>query len=80
MGTKDNGGKDTDEATKSVKATKKLRTKKAKSTAKEDAGEASSKPNVEPDVVMIDPQENVDKVVKKSSKKSKKDQDLNVVE
>ncbi|OAP15275.1 hypothetical protein AXX17_AT1G50580 [Arabidopsis thaliana] len=73
IGTKNNGGKDADhEATISLKVAKKGRTKKDKSPAKKDTKVASSSRNVVHDVVIGDPQENVDKVVKKSSNKSKK--------
>jgi len=55
-----------------LKVGKKGRTKKDKSPAKKDTKVASSSRNVVHDVVIGDPQENVDKVVKKSSNKSKK--------
>lgn len=58
MNTKETGDKDADEA-KSVKTRKKLKAKKTKT-------------NVEGDNVVKDSQENVDKVVKRSSKSSKK--------
>ncbi|XP_010462464.1 PREDICTED: uncharacterized protein LOC104743036 isoform X2 [Camelina sativa] len=80
IGAKDIGEKDADEASKSVKATKKIMTKKAKAPAKEETEGSSSAPKVEPGVVVSDPQENVGKVEKKSSKKSKKKPSSNVVE
>ncbi|AAF79320.1 F14J16.19 [Arabidopsis thaliana] len=81
IGTKNNGGKDADhEATTSLKVAKKGRTKKEKAPAKKDTKVASSSWNVDHDVVIGDPQENVDKVVRKSSKKSKKKQSSDVVE
>ncbi|KAL9309847.1 hypothetical protein AtEden1_Chr1g0055191 [Arabidopsis thaliana] len=81
IGTKNNGGKDADhEATTSLKVAKKGRTKKEKAPAKKDTKVASSSWNVDHDVVIGDPQENVDKVVRKSSKKSKKKQSSDFVE
>ncbi|KAG7619192.1 hypothetical protein ISN44_As04g001140 [Arabidopsis suecica] len=62
--TKNNGGKDADD----------------KASTKEVTEVASSSRNVDHDVVMGDLQENVEKVVKKSTNKSKKKQSSDVVE